>query len=149
MTREDKIKIAIEKGYTCNPETGEVFGIRGGVIKRKHSGYIRMCIRNNSDKIYIHTHQFIWYWVNKEVVDHIDHINGIKDDNRIDNLRSVTNQQNHFNRIKVKGYTFYKPTKKWKSYIKISGKLIHLGYFQTEEEARESYLKAKKIYHII
>lgn len=72
----------------------------------------------------------------------IDHINGIKDDNRITNLRDVTAAVNAKNKPmddrNTSGYTgvsFDKDKKKWRAYIKISQKRIHLGYYQTKEEA--------------
>ncbi len=150
MKREEKIKLAIEKGITCNPETGEVFGAKGGLlISINKSGYKVIKIRGDFGGEYIiRQHQFIWYWVNKEVVDVIDHINGIKTDNRISNLRSVTCQQNMFN-TKCKGCHFYKRVNKWMSYITVDYKKIHLGYFNTEEEAKQAYSEAKQKYHQI
>ena len=78
----------------------------------------------------------------------IDHVNGNPLNNRIENLRIVTNQQNNFNRKSSKGYRWHKQNKKWLSQIKINGKNKHLGCFESEEEAREAYLKAKEIYHL-
>jgi len=79
----------------------------------------------------------------------VDHINHNRLDNRKSNLRIVTRQQNHFNRSKVKGYIWNKSSKKWQAYIVINRKKIHLGYFDTEEEARNAYLLAKEKYHKI
>ena len=79
----------------------------------------------------------------------IDHVDGDKLNNRIENLRLVTHQQNHFNRTKARGYSWYKPYKKWVAYIRLDGKLKHLGYFETEQDARKAYQNAKKIYHLI
>jgi hypothetical protein len=78
----------------------------------------------------------------------LDHINQNRQDNRISNLRMVTNQQNSFN-TNAKGYYWHKKNKKWRSKIHVNGKRIYLGYFNTEIEARQSYLEAKKIHHII
>jgi hypothetical protein len=78
-------------------------------------------------------------------IDHKD-INPIN--NNIENLHVVTNQQNHFNR-NCKGYYFNKSRQKWQAQIKKNGKVKHLGRFNTEEEARQAYLEAKKIYHKI
>lgn len=85
----------------------------------------------------------------------VDHINGIKDDNRLENLREAThatNQQNlrvaHANNLQgVLGVSFEKTTKKFTSRITISGKAKHLGYFQTAEEAHQAYLVAKRQLH--
>jgi hypothetical protein len=148
MNREEKILMAIEKGYTCNPETGEVFGIRGKVIKTK-SIYTQISLYCNNKIYRLYAHQFIWYDVHKQVVEQIDHLNGKKHDNRIENLRSVTNQQNQWNKINAKGYYYNKRDKVWQSQIKRDGKTKNLGSFDTEEEARQAYLEAKKIYHII
>ena len=79
----------------------------------------------------------------------VDHINHDKLNNNIENLRVVSNQQNNFNRSNVKGYYFNKQLKKYKAQIKINQKEIHLGYYNTKEEAREAYLRAKEVHHII
>ncbi len=79
----------------------------------------------------------------------VDHINGDRLNNYISNLRMVTSQQNQWNKTKAKGFCWNKNAKKWQAQIKINNKIKYLGYFNTEAEARESYLKAKEIYHII
>ena len=79
----------------------------------------------------------------------IDHICGVKPlDNRIENLRVLNNQQNNWNNLHfVKGYYFNKASNKYHAQIKIDGYQKHLGCYDTQEEAREAYLKAKPIYH--
>lgn len=77
-----------------------------------------------------------------------DHINKIKTDNRVDNLRIVNVSENAFNR-NPKGCYFHKKYKKWCATIKANGKQIHLGSYDTEEEARNAYLTAKEIHHVI
>ena len=74
----------------------------------------------------------------------IDHINTIRNDNRICNLRPATRQENNFNKI-AKGYTWCNRSKKWLSQICLNRKKIHLGYFDTKEA---SYQTAKLKYHI-
>jgi hypothetical protein len=49
----------------------------------------------------------------------------------------------------VKGYSFDKSSQKWKAKIQVNNKPIYLGYYNTEEEAREAYLTAKRKYHLI
>ena len=148
MDRIDKIRMCICRGVKCNPTTGEVFGVRGNLIKDEVDGYISISTYLNKKRFRIKAHQFIWYWVNEEVVECIDHINGDKKDNRILNLRAVTRQQNQWNFTKAKGYCFDKHSNKYKSCIRINGKSKHIGNFNTELEAREAYLNAKKIFHI-
>lgn len=74
----------------------------------------------------------------------IDHINHNKLDNRKSNLRTCTQQQNTINRSKTSrntsGYVgvCYKPKiNKWQSYITVNKKPMHLGYYNTLEEAIE------------
>ena len=76
----------------------------------------------------------------------IDHININSLDNRIENLRILTQQQNLWN-TKAKGYYWHKRNNKWQAAIKINRKSKHLGYFDNEEDARQAYLNAKEIYH--
>ena len=153
MTREEKCKLAIERGFTYNPENGEVLYRNKKKYIYNHFGYLKiyMYLKEDKKRIELKSHQFAWYWVNKECVEEIDHINGIRDDNRICNLRSVTRQQNQFNRKKVKGFYkgFYKDSIYYVSQIYINKKKIYLGYFNTEQEARNAYLQAKEKYHII
>lgn len=96
-------------------------------------------------------HRIIAYaYLNLDIDDttnQIDHINGNRLCNHIDNLRIATNQENCQNRIKAKGYYWHNPNNKWKATITVNNKHIHLGYFSTEAEARQAYLSAKLIYH--
>lgn len=79
----------------------------------------------------------------------VDHINGNKLDNRKENLRLVTNQENQWNQTKAKGYHWHPTAKKWLAQIGLNKQIIDLGLFDEEEDARNAYLEAKKKYHII
>ena len=147
MTREQKCELAIEKGFSYNQESGNIYGVRGNIIKRKNkAGYIVLYMYNEKNYYSLYGHQFAWYWNNKKCVDSLDHINGIKDDNRLCNLREVTHQENMWNITKAKGYYWNKLENKWKSQIKIDNKVIGLGTFNNEEEAKKAYLDAKEKY---
>lgn len=85
-----------------------------------------------------------------------DHINHDTLDNRKKNLRTATISQSSFNkRMRKNSTTGYKGVyldktkvlKKYRAKIKVEGKQIHLGYFDTPEEAYEMYKKASKKYH--
>jgi len=53
------------------------------------------------------------------------------------------------NNTKAKGYYWNKQCKKFKAQIVLNGKLIHLGYHTTEQDARNTYLEAKAKHHVI
>jgi hypothetical protein len=77
----------------------------------------------------------------------IDHINGDKTDNRIDNLRLVTRQQNIHNKparggtSRHKGVQWHKNARKWCAVIRHEGKTRHLGLFDSEDEAAARYIR--------
>ena len=83
----------------------------------------------------------------------IDHINHIRSDNSIDNLRIVSEPDNHKNLSKRKsnksgatGVCFVSRTKKWTAYIRVNGKLLFLGNFTSKESAIKERLKAEVKY---
>ena len=78
----------------------------------------------------------------------IDHFDNDKINNDIENLRVVTHSENNQNTITTKGYSWNKNNNKYVAQITINYKRHHLGYYDTEEEAREAYLIGKKKYHI-
>lgn len=154
IKREEDIKHLIQLGYTSDIVKGIVYKPNGDIINNKSSrGYIlihkRVGARSLNKSINVLAHQFIYYINNGKTVDQLDHINGIRDDNRILNLRAVNNQQNQWNQTKAKGYTWHKPTSKWRAQIKVNEKVYHLGLYDNEEEAHQAYLDAKKLHHKI
>jgi hypothetical protein len=84
---------------------------------------------------------------------YIDHINGIRDDNRIVNLRDVAPSVNSQNlksataRSSTGRLGVYKARSKWKASICTGGKRTHLGLFKTIEQAEAAYLDAKRRLH--
>ena len=84
----------------------------------------------------------------------IDHINGDKLDNRISNLRDVSNKINLQNHRKpsIKNKSGFlgviKASKnRWSASLKINGKSQVVGYFKTPEEAHQAYVVAKRQHH--
>lgn len=96
-------------------------------------------------------HRMAWLYVYGNYPEKIDHINGNNIDNRIINLRDVTDSVNSRNRKTPKnnssgymGVSFHKNSGLWKSYINNSeGKTVSLGYFKTIKEAADAYEKGK------
>ena len=79
----------------------------------------------------------------------IDHIDGNGLNNQRSNLRIVTNRQNLQNMKnhrngKLSGCYYNKNNNKWQAQIRINGKIKYLGYYNTEQEAHDAYLKALK-----
>ena len=84
----------------------------------------------------------------------IDHINGIRSDNRIENLRSVVGPQNHQNskirkdnKCGVKNVYWFKELNKWKVDIRIDGKRKYIGVFEDLELAELAAQEARDKYH--
>lgn len=120
----------------------------------KHAnGYILIGV---NAKRYL-AHRLAWlYMIGETPKNDIDHINGVRDDNRIVNLRAATRSENMQNLRKATvrnkssgllGATWSKASKKWQSQIKFNGKAIHLGYFNDKYAAHEAYLKKKREIH--
>lgn len=83
----------------------------------------------------------------------IDHINGIRSDNRWKNLRLVTRTQNNRNMglsrrntSGVKGVSWNTRAGKWLANLKAEGRLIHLGYHTTVEEAAAARRAGERLY---
>lgn len=77
----------------------------------------------------------------------IDHLDGNKLNNCLDNLEAKTHQCNLHNMTRSKGYCWNKHSKKYVAQIRLNSINIYLGYFTTRWEARRAYLNAIPIYH--
>lgn len=79
-------------------------------------------------------------------VNDVDHVNGIRNDNRWVNLREATRAQNALNRRSnagsssgYVGVSWCAPNKKWRVQTTLDGVKKHVGLFQTEEEAASAF----------
>lgn len=113
------------------------------------TGYIRIRI---DDKGY-RAHRLAWLYMHGELPEEIDHIDGDKTNNAINNLRSVTHSENLRNTKKntrnttgVVGVTHRKKRNKWLAYITVNRKRIHGGIFDTMDEAVEARRKLEEKY---
>ncbi len=116
------------------------------VIGRKDSeGYVRCAVNGKETRV----HRYIYErFHNIKLKDDelINHINNVRDDNRIFNLEIVNNQQNSQyqlipknNTSGFKGVYWHKRDKKWAVHIRFNKKNIHLGYFENINDAKNSY----------
>jgi hypothetical protein len=79
----------------------------------------------------------------------VDHLNGDGLDNRLGNIRLATRSENMRNQAmhragRLPGSCFHRHlrARPWEAYIRLDGRLRHLGYFATEEDAHERFLIA-------
>lgn len=91
-------------------------------------------------------HRLIWAIEHNEWPGEIDHVNCVKADNRLRNLRSVTHAENSRNIPRIasntsgyKGVGWHKCRERWRAYIQIDGRQKSLGYHDTPEEAHAAY----------
>lgn len=105
------------------------------------------------DKHLYSAHRLVWLWFHGSFPkNQIDHINGIRSDNRIENLRDVSQKINTWNLQKAKknnksgylGVDWKSSHKKWRAQIRINGVKKQIGLFDSAEEAHDAYLKEKK-----
>lgn len=115
-------------------------------------GYMQIMINRKKYML----HRIAWYMsTGTDPVDfELDHINGDKTDNRIENLRKATRADNNRNQPKrknntsgYKGVSWNKKYGKWVAYIGIDWKRRHLGYFETAEAAHAAYSAAANELH--
>lgn len=123
-------------------------GLRAGSVDNE--GYIRISL----NKRYYRAHRLAWLLTFGEwPINEIDHIDGNKQNNRISNLRDVTNQGNQQNRMRPQsnnkcGYLGVAMVDgKYIAAIRHNGKTRRIGVFDTPIEAHQAYLGEKRKTH--
>lgn len=138
-------------------ESGAVFSVRSDfevrVGTKAKSGYVYVYADGKSKL----AHRMVWESANGAIPAgaEIDHVNGIRDDNRLINLRLVDKSQNQQNQIKlradnksgVRGVVWHKRIGKWLAKIKVRGVCISLGYHDSLAEAAAAYQSGAAKYH--
>lgn len=156
---DEEFQKLIKERCNYDPETGFVTwkdpekyrvkhrdGQAGWIQKIGNRKYRTLVIQRR----FIMTHRIAWFlhhneWPTKE----IDHIDGDGLNNKISNLRHVSKRENALNKDvhrtgRLFGCCFNKESKKWQAAIRINGKKVMLGSFNTELEAHQRYLQAWK-----
>ena len=102
MLTHKELKLKLNYDSNTGYFTKIIFHKKRGIIKSIYSGlniegYIQISI---NDKLY-KGHRLAWFYVHGAwPKDQIDHVNGKRDDNRLENLRECTNAQNSQNKTK-------------------------------------------------
>ena len=114
-------------------------------------GYIEMSVGGKRS----YGHRLAFLWMTGEMPPLVDHINGVRTDNRWVNLRWADDALNSENRRNcpqrnnpLLGASWHKGAQKWVSAIKVRGVPRYLGLFATPEEAHQVYLNAKRELHV-
>ena len=113
-------------------------------------GYLRVMVNS----IAYEAHRLAWFYAYGEWVEMIDHINGIKHDNRLCNLRSANYLNNNRNAgmrkdnaSGYKGVSYRKDIGKWRAQYNYNKKRTHLGFFDTALEASLVYERYAKLHY--
>lgn len=115
-------------------------------------GYLRITVLGRS----YYAHRLAWFYVHGEWPITIDHLNGVKSDNRITNLRGCSQSDNKQNvreaqansKSKILGVSWHKKAKKWQAHICIYKERKYLGLFSDIFEAQKVYLKEREKHNV-
>lgn len=136
-----KYRYCQDKGlfyHIAGPKAGGVCGVM------RPDGYIKIDVNKKS---YLAHRMAYLYMTGAFPANVIDHINGIKHDNRWENIRAVTQQQNSCNQRKMrtgktsiyKGVSWDAARGLWYAYIRHNGKMKNLGCYARECNAAQVY----------
>lgn len=143
----------IRKFYSYNPDSGEfthrlpLHEAREGDVPGYigNHGYIACSVGGTEYLV----HRLIWLYMEGNLPEMVDHINHNKLDNRWCNLREVNNTENTKNCsvsknsvTRVNGVSFMESKGKYRAYLMVNRKHIHIGLYDTVEEAAEARAKA-------
>ena len=102
MKNEKEVIEHIKKCYTYDAATGEIRNRKGQVVKgaaNSKKGYLYVSLYLDRQRKDVYLHRLVWALVYGRFPKQIDHLNGIKTDNRLVNLREVSQSENDQNRL--------------------------------------------------
>ena len=125
-------------------------GKQAGIVSP--NGYVLISIDGHKYR----AHRLAWlYEYGVEPCGEIDHLNEIKTDNRISNLREATSEQNKQNKSKlnarnksgITGVSWNSSNRKWVAHISVSNKVHYLGSYSLIDDAARAYANARQTLH--
>jgi len=123
-------------------------GDRAGTLTQY--GYIQIGIDNKS----LLAHRIIYLYFHGYIPSQLDHIDGNRINNKIENLRKCTGFQNHYNIKKpknnksgIKGVHWCNKVEKWIVKITTNGKTVYIGQFVCLKKAGAAISSARKQFH--
>lgn len=131
---------------------------KGHLVFKGSSSYYMFILRYGDKNKYSYIHRLVaqHFIPRQEGKDCVDHIDRDSTNNHITNLRWCNKRENSFNSLgkskkdktsKYRGVSYSKQRKKWVASIKVDGKSVSLGRFDSEEEAKEVYNSVASQYH--
>jgi hypothetical protein len=101
-----------------------------------------------------YNHRLIYLYHHNKLPNYIDHINGNKADNRIENLRETSLTENQFNRTTnnnsssgIKNISWFSPSNKWRVVCQINKKFKHFGLYDNLYDASHVARRIRNKYH--
>jgi len=115
-------------------------------------GYIAITLTLMGCRQVVLAHRVLWFMAHGEFPTTVDHINGVRTDNRAVNMRAASYSDNNANRPalsaeRLKGATLDKRTGRYVAQISRDGRNKFLGRFNTEAEAHAAYISAVQHLH--
>ena len=152
MAEEWKVIDGYNNNYSISNKGNVKNNNTNKILKQavNRGGYNKLCLSVNGKKKteLIHRLVALAFIPNPENKPHVDHINNNKIDNNVNNLRWATAKENQYNqklskanKCGVKGVCYNKRDKKWRASITVDGIKIHIGSFDTMEEAKQARIK--------
>lgn len=138
-----------------DPETGLFTRLSGKAVNVRPTayGYFRISIDGSARHAQLLAFLYMTGVLPKKGFE-VDHINGVRTDNRWANLRLVSVSVNQQNRRRAKSNSSVgllgvsRCKNKFRAQIWLNQKKTNLGYFSTPEQAHHAYLEAKRVMHV-
>ena len=150
MITQEKLKELVDyvDGKLIAKTNSKVRKVGDALSSLTDKGYLRSSVSGKSYSV----HRLVFLYHHGYMPNQVDHIDGNRMNNRIENLREATSSQNNQNRKAtsssgIKGVIWHKQSKKWVASICVNRKSIHLGSFLSIEEAALVANKARQSAH--